>query len=134
MLTEKDKQFILRWEQVREQEGTVRHKLLAGLPMASIFGFSILFFFMGVKIFFPSWFTTATHKSNDVVVPELTEKFMKLSFGDVVVAVIAVVIVVLFFSYFRMHYKWEMNEQLYQELKAREKKQTNAADYTVNRS
>jgi len=29
----------------------------------------------------------------------------------------------LFFSYFRMQYKWEMNEQLYQELKSKQKKE-----------
>jgi hypothetical protein len=121
MLTEKDKKFIHYWEQVRDREATMRHKLLSGLPMALLFGFSILIFFIGIKVFFPSWFTTATHKSNDVVVPEMTQQFMKLSTGDIITAVIAIFILVLFFSYFRMHYKWEMNEQLYMELKAREK-------------
>jgi hypothetical protein len=52
---------------------------------------------------------------------------MKLSAGDLVAAFIAVVIVILFFSYFRKHYKWEMNEQLYKELKSKEKKTPGAA-------
>lgn len=127
MLTEKDMQFITRWERVREEESTFKHKFLSGLPMAFLFGLPVLIFFVVVQIFFPSWFTTATHKSTDIVVPELSEKFMKLSTGDVAMAFIAVIIVILFFSYFRMHYKWETNEQLYKELKSKEKKMHGAA-------
>ena len=41
--------------------------------------------------------------------------------------VIAVIICMLFFSYFRMQYKWEMNEQLYQELKKKMGKTDEAA-------
>jgi len=121
MISEKDKQFISDWEKVRERESTFQHKFLTGLPMAFMFGLPILIFFGVVKIFFPSWFTTASHKQTDIAMPEWSVKFMKLSSGDVITAFIAVVIVILFFSYFRMHYKWEMNEQLYKELKSKEK-------------
>ena len=121
MLAQKDKQFIIHWEKVRQSESSFRHKFFAGLPMAFMFGLPVLLFFGGVKIFFPSWFTTASHKQTDIVVPGMTEKFMKLSSGDIITACIAVIIIVLFFSYFRMHYKWEMNEQLYKELKSKEK-------------
>jgi hypothetical protein len=127
MLTEKEKQFISYWPTIRVKESSFKHKLLAGLPMAFMFALPILIFFAVVKIFFPSWFTTASHKQAEIVTPELSEKFMKLSSGDIMAAFVAVLIVVLFFSYFRMHYKWEMNEQLYQELKAKEKKQQGAA-------
>lgn len=127
MISEKDRQFIEYWEKVRERESTFRHKFLAGLPMAFMFGLPILIFFGVVKIFFPSWFTTASHKQTDVALPELSAKFMKLSYGDIITAFIAVVIVILFFSYFRMHYKWEMNDQLYKELKSRQKKSSEAA-------
>jgi len=118
---------MARWEAARLRESSFRHKFLSGLPMAFLFGMPVLIFFIGVKIFFPSWFTTASHKATDVVVPGMTEKFMQLSTGDVVAAFIAVVITVLFFSYFRMHYKWEHNEQLYLELKSKEKKSAHAA-------
>lgn len=127
MLSEKEEVFLRRWEAVREAEGTFKHKLLSGLPMASLFALPILLFFVIVKIFFPSWFTTATHKQTEVVVPELTQQHMSLSAGNVIMAFIAVLLVVLFFSYFRMHYKWENNEQLYKELKSIEKKQKDAA-------
>jgi hypothetical protein len=127
MLTEKDKQFISYWQQVRDRESTFKHKFLSGLPMAFMFGFPILLFFGVVKIFFPAWFTTASHKATDVIVPEMTAKFMKVSTGDVIAAFIAVIIIILFFSYFRKHYKWETNEQLYKELKSKEKKMAEAA-------
>jgi hypothetical protein len=127
MLSENDNAFIRRWEAVRETEGTFRHKFLAGLPMAFLFGLPILLFFAVVKVFFPSWFATATHRSTDVLVPEMTQQFMTLSAGNIIMAFIAVVITVLFFSYFRMHYNWENNEQRYKELKAKQKKQANAA-------
>lgn len=127
MLSEKDKAFIRRWEAVRDKESRFRFKLLSGLPMALLFALPVLFFFIVVKIFFPSWFSTATHKSTDIVVPEMTQRFMTISNGDVAMAFIAVLLVVLFFSYFRMHYNWENNEQLYHELKNREKNQSNTA-------
>jgi hypothetical protein len=127
MLTEKDREFMAYWEKARERESTFKHKFLTGLPVAFMFGLPILIFFGVVKIFFPSWFTTATYKQTDIVLPEWSLKFMKLSAGDLVAAFIAVVIVILFFSYFRKHYKWEMNEQLYKELKSKEKKTPGAA-------
>ncbi len=117
MLTDKDVKFIARWESVRLKESTFSHKLFAGLPMAMLFSLPILFFFIIVKVFFPEWFTTATHKQVNTVVPEITTKFMKLSTGDIVITCISVALIVLFYAYFRMHYKWEMNEQLYNELK-----------------
>lgn len=127
MLTEKDQQFIARWERVREQEAGFTHKFLAGLPMAMMFGLPVLLFFGIVYFFIPAWFTTATHKSNDVVVPEMTAKFMKISSGDMLMIVIAILLLILFFAYFRMHYKWEMNEQLYKELLSKQKKSSGAA-------
>ncbi len=127
MLTQKDRDFITYWENAREREGSFQYKFLTGLPMAFMFGLPILIFFGVVKLFFPSWFASATHKQTDIVSPELSEKFLKLSPGDMVAAFIAVIIVILFFSYFRKHYKWEMNEQLYKELKSKEKKILNAA-------
>ena len=127
MISEKDKQFIQYWENARLRESTFQHKFFAGLPVAILFGLPILIFFGVVKVFLPSWFATASHKQTEVALPEWSAQFMKLSAGDVITAFIAVLIVVLFFSYFRMHYKWEMNEQLYKELKSKEKKAADAA-------
>ena len=53
--------------------------------------------------------------------------FTQLSAGNITMIVVAIMLLAFFFSYFRMNYKWENNEQLYQELKAKEKKIMHAA-------
>jgi hypothetical protein len=53
--------------------------------------------------------------------PEWYTKVSQNIAGSFLVVVLAVMIIVLFFSFFRMHFKWEMNEQLFEELKHKEK-------------
>ncbi len=125
MLTEKEKQFLIRWEATREIEASFRHKIFSGLPMAFLFAAPVLVFFIVVKIFFPAWFATATHKSNsEIFVPGQSQNFAELSTGNIVMIFVAILIIVLFFSFFRLNHKWENNEQLYLELKSKEKKST----------
>ncbi|MBK9486245.1 MAG: hypothetical protein IPO01_13895 [Chitinophagaceae bacterium] len=76
-------------------------KLIDGLPMAALFCVPILLFITAVYLFFPEWYTKISSR-----LP-----------GSIVTIVIAVIICMLFFSYFRMQFKWESNEQLYRELK-----------------
>lgn len=109
MLTEQEKQFIIRWEQVREKESTIQAKLINGLPMAMLFGLPILLIIAVVYFFSPDWYTKISNRLS----------------GSLVTIVIAVFICILFYAYFRMHYKWEMNEQLYHELKSKAKKTEN---------
>jgi len=104
MLSEKDKQFMRYWEKERIKQSTVLSKLLSGLPMALIFCLPILLFLLVVYLYFPEWYTRISQTSQ----------------GTFITILIAVFICILFFSYFRMHYKWEMNEQLYEELKSKE--------------
>lgn len=108
MLSEKDKEFITYWEAERERQSTFSSKLLRGLPMAMVFGFPIVLFVVVVNLFFPEWYTRISNTSS----------------GTFVTIVLAVIICIVFFSYFRMHYKWEMNEQLYQELKQKQSQQS----------
>ena len=77
--------------------------------MALLFGLPIILLVVVVKLFFPDWYM----------------KISGMSPGMVVTAVIAVIGIVLFYSYFRMQYKWEMNEQFYKELKLKENKTDN---------
>ena len=72
--------------------------------MAFIFSLPILLFVLVVYLFFPEWYTKVSQTSQ----------------GTFITIVIAVFICILFFSYFRMHYKWELNEQLYEEIKSKE--------------
>jgi len=109
MLTEKEKQFMKRWEQVREKEGTIQSKIINGLPMAMLFGLPILLIIAVVYFLSPDWYTKVSNRLS----------------GSLVTIVIAVFICILFYAYFRMHYKWEMNEQLYRELKSKALKEEN---------
>lgn len=72
--------------------------------MALVFCLPILLFLVVVYLFFPEWYTKVSQTSQ----------------GTFITIIIAVFICVLFFSYFRMQYKWELNEQLYGELKSKE--------------
>ena len=82
--------------------------------MATLFCLPIILFLFAVYLFFPDWYT----------------KISNTSTGSFITILIAVFICILFISYFRMHYKWEMNEQLYQELKSKEKKSDKFAETT----
>lgn len=103
MITEKDRQFIVYWERERAKLNTVKAKLLNGLPMAILFSLPVILLLFAVQVFLPEWYTRISNTSG----------------GTFVTIVVALFISILFFAYFRMHYKWEMNEQLYLELKSR---------------
>ena len=111
MISEKDKIFMAYWEANRERESTFLSKLSRGFPMALIFSVPIILLILVVRLFFPDWYY----------------QISKTSSGMFVTAVVAMFIITIFYAFFRMHYKWEMNEQLYQELKAKEKKANNLA-------
>ncbi len=100
MLSEKEKQFIVYWERVREKENSTYMKIRNGLPMAIIFCLPILLFIFTVRIFLPEWYIKISNTSS----------------GSFITIIIALFLCILFYAYFRMHYKWEMNEQLYREL------------------
>ncbi len=106
MATEKDIAFLQYWEQVRDSENTFTSKILRGLPMAFLFGFPIILSLVATRLFAPDWYM----------------KISKASPGAFITIVIAMFIIILFYAYFRMQYKWEMNEQLYKEIKAKQDK------------
>ena len=116
MLSEKEKQFITHWEKVRERENRVSDKIRNGLPMAVIFSLPVLLFIFSVRIFLPDWYTKISNTSS----------------GTFVAIIIALLLCILFFAYFRMQYKWEMNEQLYTELKNKENRDIFKDISTIN--
>ena len=107
MLTQKDLSFIDYWEKEREAQSSFTSKLLGGLPMATMFGLPIILFILVVYLWFPDWYM----------------KISGTSAGSFIMVVVAVFISIIFFAYFRMHFKWEMNEQLYTELKIKQQKE-----------
>lgn len=90
----------------RDQQSRFGTKLISGLPMAILFCLPILLFIAAIFLFFPVWYTRVSNQME----------------GAMITILMAIIICILFFSYFRMQYKWEMNEQLYLELKHKENK------------
>ena len=85
--------------------------------MAMLFGLPILASVVVVYFLSPEWYTKVSRSITQVTVT----------------VIIAVILFMLFFSFTRMHFKWEMNEQLYQELKqnARRKMQRNQTNLNL---
>lgn len=100
MLTPKEEAFIAYWKKNSAIQNTTLSKITSGLPMAILFVLPIILVVLGIWLFVPEWYT----------------KISKTSPAMFVTALFALFCVVLFYSFFRMQYKWEMNEQLYQEL------------------
>lgn len=105
MLTDKDKAFLAHWEQVRLQEAGFMRKLLSGLPMALIFALPVLLLILVVKMYLPDYET----------------RISKVPASTYIVVVLAVLVITLFYAYFRMHHRWEENEELYKMLKHKQK-------------
>jgi hypothetical protein len=110
MITEKERQFLRYWEQNRDSENSFISKLAKGLPMATLFGLPIILSVIIVRLYFPEWYT----------------KISQTTPGMFLTAIIAVIGIILFTSYFNMQYRWETNDQAYQELIFKEKKEQEA--------
>ena len=115
MLSPEEEKFIKYWNDNRMEYSGFKSKLLRGLPMAPVFGLPIILLIICIYFFFPDWFAKISNTSS--------QSFF--------VAGIAVLIFIIFFAFARMHFKWEMNEQLYLELKYKKKKEI-AVSQSVN--
>jgi hypothetical protein len=107
MLTREEEQFYNFWQNNREDFSKFSSKLLRGLPTAALFGLPIILLIAIIYFFVPDWYI----------------KISKTSAESYIVVFIAIVIFISFFAYFKMHFKWEMNEQYYLELKNKKDKQ-----------
>ncbi len=101
MLSSDEKKFVQYWERNRDKQKHFLYQLASGLPFGLLFALPVL-----VALIFHDWYKTMIY----------------ISGSQVVVIIIGVVIVAVFFSIFRMRFKWEQNEQLYKELKYKERK------------
>ena len=93
--------FLDYWTKNREWLATPKGKLMAGLPFALLFSLPILAFFIIVFLFFPDWFA----------------KMPQIGVGTIITIVIALLLLTLFVAITRSHFRWEMNEQFYKELR-----------------
>ena len=100
MLTTDEKLFLEFWEKNREKEKHFLRQLAGGLPIGLIFALPVL-----ITVIFHNWYKSMTY----------------ISGAQVIVIVIGAFCIAIFFAVFRMKFKWENNEQLYKELKLKEK-------------
>lgn len=105
MLTENEKRFVKYWEENRLKEKSWKWQLLTGLPWGLLFSTPILVLLMTAKL----WYKRADMAANTIMSPAIL--------------IIAVLLIATFVAFFYKNHKWEMKDQLYQSLKAREKQE-----------
>lgn len=100
MLTKDEKLFLEYWEKNRDREKKFIRQLATGIPIGLIFALPVL-----LAVIFHDWY----------------KNMIYISSSQVIVIIIGVMMVAVFFAIFRNKFKWENNEQLYKELKFKEK-------------
>ena len=106
MLTQDEEKFLKWWEKNRERERTPLRQLSLGLPLGLLIGIAIILNFIS------GWYTRATMVANSQSTP--------------LVLIAAVIIIALFCSIIYKRHQWEMNDQRYQELIIKKRKQDSA--------
>ena len=102
MLTKEELSFMVYWEKNREKERELSHQLKSGiLP-------GILFTLLILAITFSGWYTRAEMVMNNT--------------GSIITIVIALLIIVFVYAVFSKRQQWDMKQQQYLELKAKQRK------------
>jgi hypothetical protein len=107
MLTHDEKQFLRYWEANRLREKKLNKQLLIGLPIGLLFAVPVLIALFSGKF----WYQRAEMQANSNSSP--------------VILIIAVICIAVFVAVFYKRHQWEMREQHYLELKAREEVEDN---------
>lgn len=105
MLTENERLFVEFWEKNRLREKNWKYQLLTGLPIGLLFSVPILALLLSAKL----WF-----KGADVLATTMVNPF---------VLFIAVFIIAVFIAVFHKNHRWDIREQQYRSLKAREEQE-----------
>jgi glycerol uptake facilitator-like aquaporin len=108
MLSKKEEEFLKYWEQSREKERSVLKQFFPGLPFGLALGAAIL------ALLDSGWYERANMEAQSQSSP--------------VVIFLGIVAIVAFTGFFYKRYRWEMNEQAYQELKQKAAKDRPSAD------
>jgi hypothetical protein len=101
MLTEEESQFIVYWEKNRIRQKKITRQFLLGMPLGLLFILPILINFGS------GWYKRAQMVANS----------SDFSPGTLMIALL---LIFGFIAIFSRKHRWEMNEQRYLELKARE--------------
>lgn len=102
MLTNDEESFLVYWEKNRDKEKKVFHKFLYGSPWGLVFALPIL-----VAVIFHDWYKNMVYISPSLIT----------------LIIIAVLGIAVFYTLFSMQFKWDRNEQIYEELKFKKKQQ-----------
>ena len=102
MLTKNEEDFLNYWEQNRQREKSVLRQFFPGLPIGFALGAGILL------LLDSGWYERANMVAQSESSP--------------VIIFIGILAIVAFTGFFYKRYRWEMNEQTYQELKLKEGK------------
>jgi membrane protein YdbS with pleckstrin-like domain len=102
MLTQQEKQFLRYWEANRLREKKLNKQLLVGLPIGLLFAVPVLIALFSGKL----WYKRADMQANASSSP--------------VILIIAIICIAVFVAVFYKRHQWEMREQHYLELKAKE--------------
>ena len=106
-MTQEEKEFISYWENNRQSLKSRRRQLLSGLPFGLLFSLPVL-----IALIYHNWYKRITHVTN----------------AQLITVVLAVMTIAVFIAIFRKQFQWDQQEQLYKELKFREKIQGDAAE------
>lgn len=101
MLTEDERKFIDYWEHNRISKKRVLKQLYVGLPLGVVLAIAIFI------NFFSGWDKHA-------------QLLINTDPSIVIVLIIALLLIVIFIVIFSARHQWDLNEQRYRELRARE--------------
>jgi hypothetical protein len=104
MLTQQEKDFILYWQQNRDRQKKTFRQFLIGIPVGLLFAVPIFINFTS------GWYKRAAMISN-------TSDF------NPVVLMVALIIIIAFVAIFSRKHQWDMREQQYRELLAKQLKE-----------
>ena len=103
MLTDEERKFMVQWEYNRHRKKKLIRQLAVGLPLSVGIVVAI------VVNLFSGWYKRADME-------------IRSNSSIIVTVLIAVILIVIFTTVFSQRHKWDINEQRYRELKAREDK------------
>jgi hypothetical protein len=103
MLSEEEKAFIQYWEENRDKKKSLLRQLLPGISIGLTVGVGI------ILMLDSGWYIRANMEAQSESSPY--------------VIFISIVGIAAFIGFFYKKFRWEMNDQTYRELKAREEKE-----------
>lgn len=105
MLTKEEESFIEYWEKNSEKEKNIWRRFMYGSPWGLIFALPIL-----LAVIFHDWYKNMVYISPTLIT----------------LIIICIIGIAVFFTLFSMQFKWDRNQQIYEELKFKQKKEKKA--------